>query len=174
MSAENQQERLIKIGWITGFIDGEGCFSIAFIKQSDRKRRKGYRTGYQVFHEFAVTQGAKSVSSLRQLQDFFGVGNVYANKRYDNHREHLYRYVVRRRQELLEIIIPFFQKYSLQTSKADDFDKFAQCVKMVDAGQHLAREGLIKIARIVEAMNSKKSKESLVRILRDYTPTIPV
>ena len=28
--AENQQERLIKIGWVTGFVDGEGCFSINF------------------------------------------------------------------------------------------------------------------------------------------------
>ena len=31
-AAENQQERLIKkIGWITGFVDGEGCFSIHFV-----------------------------------------------------------------------------------------------------------------------------------------------
>jgi hypothetical protein len=25
-AADNQQERLIKIGWIVGFVDGEGCF----------------------------------------------------------------------------------------------------------------------------------------------------
>ena len=31
-AAENQQERLIKIGWITGYVDGEGCFSINFIR----------------------------------------------------------------------------------------------------------------------------------------------
>ena len=29
-SADNQQERLVRIGWILGFIDGEGCFSIGF------------------------------------------------------------------------------------------------------------------------------------------------
>ena len=27
-AADNQQERLIKIGWITGFVGDEGCFSI--------------------------------------------------------------------------------------------------------------------------------------------------
>src|SRR5579862_4384278 len=70
--AENQQERLIKIGWITGFVDGEGCFSINFIRQPDRDGRKGYKTGFQVAHEFAVTQGAKSVVSLRALAEFFG------------------------------------------------------------------------------------------------------
>src|SRR5579863_6817521 len=95
-AAENQQERLIKIGWITGFVDGEGCFSINFIRQPDRVNRKGYRTGFQVAHEFAVTQGAKSVDSLRSLMKFFGVGAVYINKRYDNHKEHMYRYCVRK------------------------------------------------------------------------------
>ena len=35
-AADNQQERLIKIGWITGLIDGEGCFSINLIRQPHR------------------------------------------------------------------------------------------------------------------------------------------
>ena len=98
--AENQQERLIQIGWILGFVDGEGCFSINFIKQPERKEvnriRRGYRLGYQVAHEFAVTQGEKSLESLQMLHKYFGVGNIYINKRYDNHKEHLYRYVVRK------------------------------------------------------------------------------
>ena len=56
-SAGNQQESLIRLGWVIGFVDGEGCFSIGFVRQPDRGSRKGYRTGYQVSHEFAVTQG---------------------------------------------------------------------------------------------------------------------
>ena len=32
-AADNQQERLVKIGWITGFVDGEGCFSIHVVRQ---------------------------------------------------------------------------------------------------------------------------------------------
>src|ERR1022692_5250772 len=78
-AAENQQERLIKIGWITGYVDGEGCFSINFIRQPHRYNRRGYKTGFQMAHEFAVTQGASSVESLRLLMKFFGVGNVYIN-----------------------------------------------------------------------------------------------
>lgn len=108
IGADNQQERLIKRGWVIGFVDGEGCFSIGFIRQPNRVDCKGYKTGYQVSHEFAVTQGAKSVSCLQELREFFGVGQVLLNKRYDNHKEHLYRYVVRSRKELLEVIIPFF------------------------------------------------------------------
>jgi LAGLIDADG endonuclease len=56
--AENQQERLIQLGWVIGFVDGEGCFSIGFVRQPDRATRRGYKTGYQVSHEFAVTQAS--------------------------------------------------------------------------------------------------------------------
>ena len=89
VGAENQQERLSEDrGWVIGFVDGEGCFSIGFVRQYDRAGRTGYRTGYQVSHEFAVTQGASSVSCLHELREFFGVGMVVANRRYDDHREH--------------------------------------------------------------------------------------
>lgn len=167
MSADNQQERLIKLGWVLGFVDGEGCFSIGLIRQP-----KNCKTGYQVFHEFVVTQGAKSVSCLEELQEYFGVGQIIVNKRYDNHREHLYRYVVRKRADLLDVVIPFFNQYPLHSSKHQDFEKFAQCVEMVEAQRHRTREGLIEIVQIVETMNRRKSKTELIGILRDYTPSL--
>ena len=169
-AAENQQERLIKIGWITGYVDGEGCFSINFIRQPHRQNRQGNKTGFQVAHEFAVTQGASSVESLHLLMKFFGVGNVYINKRYDNHKEHMYRYCVRARKELVKTIIPFFDQYPLRTSKQGNFLKFAECMRLMETGAHLTRSGLIKIVEIAETMNHKKPRTEIIRILRDYTP----
>jgi len=168
--AENQQERLIGLGWVIGFVDGEGCFSIGFVRQPDRARRKGYRTGYQVTHEFAVTQGAQSVSCLHELRDFFGVGQVLVNKRYDNHREHLHRYVVRRREDLLDEIVPFFHKHPMHSSKQRNFEKFAQCLELIDVGRHLSPPGLVEIAEIAQTMNRQKPRQDLIRILRGHTP----
>jgi hypothetical protein len=169
-AAENQQERLIKIGWITGYVDGEGCFSINFIRQPHRHNRRGYKTGFQVAHEFAVTQGASSVESLHLLVKFFDVGNVYVNKRYDNHKEHMYRYCVRAREELVKTIIPFFDQYPLRTSKQENFLKFAECMRLMETGAHLTKSGLIEIVEIAETMNHKKPRTEIIRILRDYTP----
>ena len=173
-SAENQQERLIKIGWIIGFVDGEGCFSLGVIKQSDKKEkdriRRGYKLGIQVSHEFAVTQGEKSLKSLLYIKNFFGVGSVYINKRHDNHKEHLYRYVVRKRKELLDTIIPFFERNHLQTAKKEDFRIFAHCVRLMNKGKHLKKKGLISILKKIENMNHKKSKQHLIKILRNQTP----
>lgn len=171
--AENQQERLIEFrGWVIGFVDGEGCFSLGFVRQPSRPGRKGYATGFQVSHEFAVTQGASGVECLRDLREFFGVGQVLANRRYDNHREHLYRYVVRKRSELLETVIPFFRRHPMRSPKQQNFEKFACCVELMAAGRHLSVDGLIEIARVTETMNRKKPRHDLIRILRDHTPDV--
>lgn len=171
--ADNQQERLITIGWIVGFVDGEGCFSTNFVKQSDKKEkdrtRRGYKTGYQIFYEFAVTQGESSLESLEKIKDFFGVGNLYLNKRYDNHKEHLYKYVVRKKDDLVNVIIPFFKKNQLRTAKRKNFEIFAKCLDEVCKGNHLTRDGAIKIALMVEKMNHRKSRSELISILRNQT-----
>jgi hypothetical protein len=168
--AENSRERLI--GWVTGFVDGEGCFSINFIRQPNRVSRRGYKTGFQVAHEFAVTQGAKSADSLQLLAEFFGVGAVYINNRYDNHREHIYRYCVRKRADLLQVIVPFFQRYPLRTSKQHDFMKFAQCLRLVQARSHLTTKGLIEILEVAETMNHRKTRTAIRKMLQ-VAATIP-
>ena len=171
--AENQQERLIMIGWVVGFVDGEGCFSTNFVKQSDRKEknriRRGYKTGYQVFYEFSVTQGESSIESLKKIKNFFGVGNLYQNKRYDNHKEHLYKYVVRKKDDLVNTIIPFFNQYKLKTAKRKNFELFSKCLIEIQKGNHLKIKGAIRIAKIMEKMNHRKSRASIIRILRNQT-----
>jgi len=171
--ADNQQERLI--GWILGFVDGEGCFSINFTKQPDRQEimriRRGYRTGYQVSHHFAVVQGERSLSALEKVKSFFGVGQIYRNRRHDNHKEDLFSYKVGNREDLLKVIIPFFERYELQTAKQNDFKLFARCVRLMASGKHLTTTGVVQIASLTKRMNHKKSREKLIRILRDYTPS---
>ncbi len=172
--ADDQQERLISIGWLLGFVDGEGCFSIGLTRQAGGANRVGYRTGWQVSHSFVVVQGARSLVALHQLREFFGVGAVYVNRRHDNHRDDLWHYVVSRRDDLREIIIPFFERYPLRTSKRDDFAKFKRCVDLCAIGHHLTAEGLAEIAAIMQTMNHQKPREELIGILRGHTPDIPV
>jgi hypothetical protein len=171
--ADNQQERLAELrGWVIGFVDGEGCFSVSFLRQQRRQNGNGGGIGFQVFHEFVVTQGERSIGALYELREHFGVGQVIVNRRHDDHRENLHRYVVRRREDLLETIIPFFRQHPLRTAKRCDFAKFATCVELVDGGNHRTREGLLGIVQIVETINRRKPRPELVRILRDHTPDV--
>jgi LAGLIDADG endonuclease len=171
--AENQQERLIEFrGWVIGFVDGEGCFSIGFVRQPHRTNRRGYKTGYQVSHEFAVAQGASGIACLENLREFFGVGDVQSNRRYDNHREHMLRYAVRRRNDLLEVIIPFFREHPMRSPKQQNFEKFSRCVELMAAGRHLSADGIVEIAEITQTMNHRKPRHDLLRILRGHTPDV--
>ena len=146
---DNQQERPEMAWWICGFVDGEGCFSVSLI------RNKTTSLGWQVFPEFVVTQGMKSRSSLELIREYFGCGQIYQNTRHDNHREPLLKYCVRSQEDLREKIIPFFQKYSLQTSKKNDFELFAQLLQMMKEGTHKNHQGQKEIAKIIQLMNRK-------------------
>lgn len=128
---DNQQERLKLASWIVGFTDGEGTFSVSRIKNPTTKN------GYQIFPEFVITQGAKSLLCLEQIQKFFECGKIYINKRYDNHHEHLYRYCVRSRKDLIAKIIPFFKQNHLRTAKKKDFQRFCIIIDKMKKGDHL-------------------------------------
>jgi len=108
----------------------------------------------------------------KDLQRFFGVGRVYRFQRHDDHRERLCQFIVNRRVELVETVIPFFERHPLRSGKRADFEKFAQIVWMVDNGCHLTPDGLIEIAEIVQTMNRQKPRHDLIRILRGHTPEV--
>lgn len=141
-SRVNQQERLITVGWIVGFVDGEGCFSVSVFKNKTTKR------GYQIFPEFVVTQGEKSLDSLKIIKNYFKCGEIYINHRYDNHKESLYRFCVRNIQDLRDKIIPFFESNSLKTAKIKDFEKLKEVVFLMNNREHLTDEGFSKILEI--------------------------
>jgi len=154
--ADNQQERLD--WWIAGFTDGEGTFSVSINRNSTTSN------GYQVFPEFVITQGMKSLKALERIQKRFNCGKIYINRRRDNHNENLYRYVVRSITDLREKIIPFFSRNKLRTAKVDDFRYFCQVIRLMVEKQHLEKKGFEKILEIASKMNRKQS-----RILNDYT-----
>lgn len=150
--ADNQQERLEMANWISGFTDGEGCFVVSVIKNPTT------RFGKQIFPEFVITQGAKSLVALEAIKNFFGCGSIVLNKRYDNHNEHLYRYCVRSVSELDEKIIPFFDRFSLRTYKRNDFVLFKKVIRMMRKKQHLEERGWNKILKLASKTNRRKNR----------------
>lgn len=151
----NQQERLEKEAWIVGFTDGEGCFSVSLFRNSTTK------SGWQVFPEFVISQGKKSLPALEIFKDYFKCGKIFVNKRYDNHHEYMYRYCVRSLKDLVTIIIPFFEKHHLYTAKRNDFRLFSEIVLMIHQKKHLTSRGLRTIAQKIERMNRKKASSFL-------------
>jgi hypothetical protein len=116
------------------------------------------RFGKQIFPEFVITQGAKSLNALESIKDFLGCGSIVLNKRYDNHHEHLYRYCVRSILELKEIILPFFVKFPLKTYKRNDFILFKKVVEMMSEKEHLKEDGWNNILQLASKTNRQKKR----------------
>ena len=137
--------------WITGFVDGEGCFHVGI------SRHSGMSTGYQVLPEFTVVQHERDVQVLHALKAHFGCGVVRKN-----HGDRM-AYRVRGRSHLTERIVPFFMKHPLKTKKRLDFLKFRKVLIRMERGEHLTLEGLREIRGIASRMNRDQSRESPAR-----------
>ena len=149
MGADNQQERPGSIAsyYISGFVDGEGCFSVTIQKS------KNVKLGIQVIPEFHVSQHQNRDEVLEAIQDRFGCGYIKANDA-NNPRDLTSVYVVRNLNDLRSKIVPFFKKYPLVSSKRQDFEKFSKVVSMMRKKEHLKKSGLAKILKLAFSMNA--------------------
>ena len=138
--------------WVTGFVDGEGCFHVGINQHSDMK------TGFQVLPEFTVVQHERDVQLLFALKAFFGCGVVRSN-----HGDRM-AFRVRGQEHLLQRIVPFFVEHPLKSKKRVDFEKFRSILLMMEAGEHLTVVGVERIREIARQMNrgSIKVKSSLL------------
>ena len=152
--ADNQQERLRLEGWISGFVDGEGCFTVSII----RNRSVTTRESWQVFPEFVVSQGERSRTALKKIERFFQCGYINLNTRRDNHHEQMLKYCVRSINDLNLKIIPFFEQNKLKTYKQKDFQVFRRVIKLMIQRKHLSEKGLSKITSLIHTMNRRKYK----------------
>ena len=156
-SADNQQERLLatklKRAYLSGFIDGEGCFYVGIVPA------KSNRLGWQVICEFRVSQNPKGKSILDEIKKELGCGYIKPNHP-GNTRDKTLVYMVRNRNELREKVVPFFKKNPLRTGKREDLEKFVKVLKLVQKKKHFSREGILEIVDIAYSMNQKGPRKS--------------
>jgi hypothetical protein len=134
--------------YVTGFTDGEGCFSVSV---STNLR---YKTGYRVKAAFHIGLHIRDIALLEQIQLFFGVGNITK----------LGAESVQFRVsglEDLKVIMNHFDKYPLVTNKQSDYLLFKKVVYIMEQGIHLTIEGLNKIMSIKAVLNKQEISDGL-------------
>ena len=93
--------------WVTGFTDGDGCFTLGIDKSSSGKVGYNARLGHQ------LVSHSRDKNTLDKIKVFFGnVGRVY----YGKDKRFAY-YTVNKLDDIVNIIIPQFNKYPLQSKK---------------------------------------------------------
>ena len=151
--------------YITGLIEGEGCFCITISKHKTK------RLGLDPRMMFEVEMIIEDKPLLEKLQASLGCGQIYvlSYSRY-GWRPHA-KFAVKSHKDIFGKIIPFFKKYSLQGKKRKDFEYFCKASEIFLSKEHLTKEGIEKLRVIQSRMNlRKKLKWSSARVRENRAP----
>jgi len=141
--------------YISGYVDGEGCFSVSFSK------RPKLLVGWEVKPSFCVGQNYDRREVLDLMIEYFDCGHIRRDW-----SDRTLKYEVRKLDDLIRKVIPHFQRYPLLSAKQKDFLQFAEICERVQKLEHRKSESLRRIMRDAYTMNgSGKRKRTLEFLL---------
>jgi hypothetical protein len=128
--------------YISGFVDGEGCFCVSF--QPSRR----HALGWEVRPSFSVSQNADRAEILYLLREKWECGFIRPDR-----SDKTLKFEVRGIRDLVTTVLPHFRAHPLLSSKQADVDRFARICDIISLGRHREIEGLRKIVRLAMEMN---------------------
>ena len=128
--------------YISGYVDGEGCFCVSLRPQPR------IRVGWEARPSFSVSQNDDRAELIKLLPDLFGGGSIRPDR-----SDRTLKFEIRSLETLISSVIPFFDNYPLLSSKRRDFELFRSICLMMDEGLHLTPSGIVLIATRAEQMN---------------------
>jgi hypothetical protein len=148
--------------YISGYVDGEGCFTISF------SPRRKLRVGWEVRPSFSVSQNADRAEVLLLMKDYFRCGGIRPDR-----SDRTLKYEVRSLDDLRRQVIPHFEQFPLLSSKGRDFERFATVCELVAQRAHLSPSGLREIVDLAVAMNaSGRRRFTAERVVEGMTEVI--
>ncbi|MEK9201497.1 MAG: LAGLIDADG family homing endonuclease [Patescibacteria group bacterium] len=145
--------------YITGYVDGEGCFTVTFNMKAKTL------LGWELRPSFSVSQNEDRRQVLDIIRAYFGCGYIrrdYADK--------TVKFEVRDHKDLVKRVIPHFERFPLLSLKQKDFELFKKICGLIDEKKHLMKDGFITIINLAYQMNGsgkrKRAKEEIIRLLR--------
>jgi hypothetical protein len=134
--------------YVTGFVDGEGCFYVSISKDSK------FKTNFRIKSSFQIGIHVRDTELLEKIKLFFGVGNI------SKLGSEAVQYRVTTIQDL-KVIINHFENFPLLTYKQCDYMLFKQAVKIIEQKKHLTLDGLKEIVSIKKSLNTKQLSNQL-------------
>jgi hypothetical protein len=144
--------------FITGLTDAEGCFSVSIIKV------KTCRLGYSLRLDYAINLAIRDKNLILQIKKFFNFGNISYSKDRSSIKFTVTNFID------LGIIIKFFQKFPLLTSKRHDFNLFVTVYEIVGRKEHLTVFGLLRAIAITNNINFPVKPELLAKLVQAFGP----
>lgn len=152
-------------GWISGFIQSDGCFTITFEKR---------KTGLNIRPKpiFVLTQDISEKELFKSLHKFLGVGYITTTKT----NVSLY---ITSLSDLKNVLFPILEEHPLKYGKLRAYLIFKALVEEMLNKRHLKLEGLLSIIYTSFKLNSatgrrtEESKDNLLKFLESKNGKLP-
>jgi hypothetical protein len=128
--------------YISAYVDGEGCFTISI------SPRAKLAVGWEVRPSLSVSQNGDRAEVLSLVQRLLRCGRIRPDR-----SDKTLKWETRCLEDLLERVLPHFERYPLLSGKRADFDRFASVCRLMADGRHRSRPGLIEIVELAAGMN---------------------
>ena len=128
--------------YISGYVDGEGCFSVSI------SPRAKLLVGWEVRPSLSVSQNGDRAEVLELISDYFQCGSIRPDR-----SDKTLKWETRRLEDLLRRVITHFESYPLLSGKRRDFKRFASICKLMAREAHRSRTGLVEIVMLASEMN---------------------
>lgn len=150
--------------YLLGFTDAEGCFSISLKKEDTA------RFGWALDPLFQITQHKQNSEILELFKNEMRCGRIIEKPG----QADLLLYLVDNRRQLVEKVIPFFDKHKL-LGKNKDFEKFKEVVIGLENKMHSEKKTFIELIKKCYEMNleGKQRRYKLEEILEDMNKRNP-
>ena len=142
--------------YISGYVDGEGCFSVSI------SPRPTLLVGWEVRPSLSVSQNADRSEVLLAIQSYFGCGTLRPDR-----SDRTLKWEIRKLSLLLERVIPHFQTYPMLSGKQRDFELFASICRRMEGGDHRRPDGLREIVTRATQMNPSGKRGYLAEQILD-------
>ena len=128
--------------YISGFIDGEGCFCVSF-QPSVR-----HRFGWEIRPSFSISQNSDRAQLLYRIQELWKCGFIRPDR-----SDKTLKYEVRTVRDLADKVLPHFEFYPLLSNKMNDVRLLSGVCSLIVAKRHLEADGFSEIVRLAIQMN---------------------
>ena len=140
--AGSRQELIDLPSYISGYVDGEGCFTVSI------SPRPTLRVGWEVRPSVSVSQNGDRSEVLLHIQRYFACGTLRPDR-----SDKTLKWEVRSLPLIVERVIPHFRRHPLLSGKRNDFELFALICEAMVRGEHREHRGLCEIVRRAGNMN---------------------
>lgn len=110
--------------WLSGFVDGEGCFTLTVHRTKGKEKLFETPSG-----RFEILLRGDDSDIIHKIKNYWGVGNIGERKLSSGNPAA--RYYVGNIPDLVRVVIPHFERYPLRAKKARDFPVWRQGILLV-------------------------------------------